>query len=304
MVMPTFLIIGAPKGGTSTLHYALVEHPEVFMCPMKEPSFFWAYGREIKLQGPGAEVMKHRYVADLESYQALFNGVTTEKAIGESSVRYFSYPLAPELIHQFIPEARLIVILRQPAERAFSAYMHYLRDGMEPCPDFSEALRQEREGLRDHWTFGRYLEDGFYFKALQRYYEFFDPQQFHISLVEDLKENPSGLLRSIYRHINVDDTFEPDMSHRHNVSGIVRNPLLRFLWTRSNKIRAIIRPLISERMRHAAFEWVIRDLEKSQMPAEIRAELTEYYRQDILQLQNLLQRDLSHWLEFTNSSGD
>jgi hypothetical protein len=245
--------------------------------------------------------LKHRYVADLESYQALFNGVASEKAIGESSVRYFSYPLAPELIHKFVPEARLIVILRQPADRAFSSFMHYLRDGMEPCSDFNEAIRQDRHGLRDGWTFGRYLEDGFYYKALQRYFTFFEPQQFHISLVEDLKEDPSGLMRSIYRHINVDDTFEPDMSYRHNVSGVVRNPVLRFLWTRSNKIRAMIRPLISERMRHAAFEWVIRDLEKSRIPPKVRAELTEYYLQDILQLQDLLRRDLSHWLEPINS---
>ncbi len=297
MTLPNFLIIGAPKAGTTTLNFALAQHPEVYMCPVKEAGFFWAYGQDIRLQGQGFEKLLNRLVTDLDEYQKLFDGVTTQKAIGESSVRYLASPQSPQLIHRFIPHAKLIVILRQPAERAFSAFAHNLRDGLESCADFAEAIAQDRQGLRDNWLFCRYLNRGFYSQSLKRYLEYFDRSQLHISLMEDLKDDPYGLMRSLFQFLEVDDAFVPDLTHKHNVSGVIRNPLLRFLWTRSNRLRVALRPYLPPRLRHAAFEWVIQDVEKLPFPAELRAELTEYYRQDILQLQDLLQRDLSHWLK-------
>lgn len=303
MVMPNLLVIGAAKGGTTSLHYAFDQHPEIFMSPMKEPSFFWAYGRDIRLLGPGAEVMKHRYVDTLESYQKLFARATAYKAVGESSVRYLCHPPAPQRIHQFLPQVKLVVILRQPAERAFSSFAHYRRDGIEPCDDFSEAIAQDRQGLRDGWTFGRYLSEGFYFQALQRYLQYFDRGQMHISLLEDLQTDSQALMRSIFQFLGVDDSFGVDLSHQHNVSGVIRNPLKRWLWTRSNPLRAAIRPLLSERFRHRASEWVIRDVEKLSFSPQLRAELTDYYRQDIEQLQGLLGCDLSHWLKEKAQTG-
>ena len=295
-IMPNFLLIGAAKGGTTSLHYALDQHPQIYMSEMKEPSFFWAYEQQVRLTGPGAEVMKHRYVDSLENYQRLFDGVTTQKAVGESSVRYLCHPPAPRLIHQFIPQAKLLVILRQPAERAFSSFVHYRRDGMEPCADFAEAIAQDRQGMRDGWTFGRYLSEGFYFKALQRYLEYFERPQMHISLFEDLQADSQALICSIFQFLEVDDSFFVDLSHHHNASGVIRNPLVRMLWTRSNALRAAVRPLFSERLRHRAAERVFQDVEKLHFSPDLRAELAEYYRQDIQQLQDLLQRDLSHWL--------
>lgn len=299
MTVPNFIVIGAAKAGTTALHYILDQHPEIFMCPMKEPSFFWAYGQEVVLKGPGAEVLKHRYVNDWNQYLGLFSGTSGEKAIGESSVRYLSYPPSPEMIHQFIPQVKLVAILRNPVERAFSSYMHYLRDGMEPCTDFGEAIQQELRGERQGWTFGLYLNQGMYHAALQRYLQTFDRRQMYIALYEDMQNNAEALLHSLFAFLEVNEEFKPDMSQRHNVSGIIRNPFLRWIWTRSNGLRAALRPLLTERVRHAAFEWFMggRDLEKPAFPDDVRSELNAYYRQDILRLQDLLQRDLSRWLE-------
>ena len=297
MVMPNFLIIGAPKSGTTTLHYVLDQHPEIYMSAVKEPGFFWAYGEPVDLRGPSALLLKHRAISDLDAYQRLFAGVTTERAIGESSARYLFQPRSPALIYEFIPHARLVVSLRNPAERAFSSFSQYLRDGVDPCPDFAQAVAHERQGLRAEWTFGRHLESGFYYAAIQRYLVFFSRQQLHISLFEDLKDDPLGLVRSLCEFLEVDGGFEPDMSHRHNVSGVIRNPVLRWIWTRTNRLRAAVRPLVGLRLRHLVSEWFYRDVEKPDFPPELRAELTEYYRQDIEQLQGLIQRDLSHWLE-------
>jgi hypothetical protein len=299
MTVPNFIVIGAAKAGTTALHYILDQHPEIFMCPMKEPSFFWAYGREVVLKGPGAQVLKHRYVDDWSQYQELFAKVSGEAAIGESSVRYLSYPHSPELIHRFIPEVRLVAILRNPAERAFSSYTHYLRDGMEPCGHFGEAIEQELRGERDGWTFGRYLNQGLYHAALERYLQYFDRRQMYIALYEDLQDDANAFLRSLFAFLGVDEDFRPDMTQRHNVSGIIRNPMLRWIWTRSNSLRAALRPLLAERVRHAAFEKFMhgQDLEKPAFPNDVRTELNAFYREDILSLQDFLQRDLSRWLK-------
>lgn len=296
MTLPNFLIIGAPKAGTTTLHYVLSQHPEVFMCPVKEAGFFWAYGQDVQLSGPGVEKLHNRLITDRAEYEGLFEGSQGKKAIGESSVRYLSAQSAPANIHRLVPKMKLIVSLRQPAERAFSAFTHNLRDGLEPCSSFGEAILQDRNGMRDTWRFCRYLDRGFYYQSLMRYLEFFPREQIHISLLEDLKKDANGLVGNLFCFLDITERFQPDLSHKHNVSGIIRNPVMRFFWTRSNRVRAAVRPLLPPKMRHAAFEWVIQDLEKVPFPAEQRRELTEYYREDILQLQDLIDRDLSHWL--------
>ena len=304
VTVPNFIVIGAAKAGTTALHYILDQHSEIYMCPMKEPSFFWACNQEVVLKGPGAEVLKHRYVDNWNQYLELFAGANGEKAIGESSVRYLSYPSSPELIRRFIPQVKLVAILRNPVERAFSSYTHYIRDGMEPCSHFGEAIQQELRGEREGWTFGRYLNQGLYYAALQRYLQHFDRSQMYIGLYEDMQNSPQALLQSLFAFLEVDENFEPDLSKRHNVSGVIRNPLLRWVWTRSNKLRAAMRPLLAERFRHAAFEWFMggQELGKLGFPDDVQKELGVYYRQDILSLQNLLQRDLSGWLEPVESS--
>jgi hypothetical protein len=296
-MLPNFLIIGAPKAGTTSLFYYLDAHPDIYLCPIKEVGFFWAYGADVKLHGPGKERLKHRLVADLDTYQRLFSNVKAEKAVGEASVRYLNHPRSPELIRQFIPDARLIVSLRQPAERAFSAFVHNLQDGVEPCSDFAEALAQERQGVRDGWTQARYLHNGFYARSLKRYLALFDRDQIHISLFEDLKNDTPGLVRSLFAFLGVEPDFTPDTSQIHNASGLIRSPVLRVAYARLSKLRAVIRPWINPRLKHGLSEWLFKDAEKLSLSPDLRAELTEFYRPEIEELQDLIRRDLSHWLK-------
>lgn len=296
MLMPNFLIIGASKAGTTALHNYLPQHPQVFLCPEKEVGFFWAHGERLDWQGPGLDRLKNRLVTDLQAYEKLFAGAGQAKAIGEASVRYLHHPRSPDLIKQFIPHARLVVILRQPADRAFSNFMHNRMDGIEPCADFQQVLAEERAGRRNRWINCRYLEKGYYFAALTRYLERFDRRQIWIGLFEDLRNTPQALMRSLYQFLDVDDGFVPDLSRRHNVSGVIRNPILRVAWARSGKLRAQARPFFEAGLRHRLYEWIIRDLDRQTLDADLRAELTELYRPDIERLQELIQRDLSTWL--------
>src|SRR5215218_4707583 len=123
MTMPNFLIIGAGKSGTTSLYHYLGQHPEVFMSPMKEPKFFCFEGERPNFRGPGDdEEINRKCVTTIDAYRALFDGVACEKAVGEASSMYLYYPKAPERIDHHVAGVRLIAVLRNPVDRAYSSY--------------------------------------------------------------------------------------------------------------------------------------------------------------------------------------
>ncbi|MGL6340594.1 MAG: sulfotransferase family protein, partial [Waterburya sp.] len=141
--MPNFLIIGAAKAGTTALHEYLQQHPQIYLTPTKETNFFAFAEQDINFQGIGDEVLKDFSITDWKTYQAQFAGVTREKAIGEACPSYLYYPQAAIKIKQYIPDARLIVILRNPVERAYANFLHIVRDDRETHRDFALALQAE-----------------------------------------------------------------------------------------------------------------------------------------------------------------
>ena len=303
MTMPNFLVIGAQKSGTSSLHYYLGQHPEIFMSALKEPGFFYFAGRPNDFRGPYKRFKRQTIVTTEEAYRKLFQNVRDEKAIGESTPVYMFASHAAEQIHRYLPGAGLIAILRHPADRAYSEYLMRLRDGVEPCGDFREALRDQPRSPGDQSEIGDYLQRGFYHAQLTRYFGLFSRQQILVSLYDDLLSDPAGLMRNIFSFLGVHKDFAADLSERHNVSGMVRNPGRRAFWKHSRALRDVVRPVLPPRLRHAAFQWATRDTIKPPLSPEFRAELTETYREDILRLQDLIQRDLSHWLEAEQRTG-
>jgi len=300
MTLPNFLIIGAAKSGTSALYRYLKQHPDIYMSPIKETHFFSYKDSPPNAQGPGDTV--NEAVTDYETYISLFQEVTTESAIGEASPTYIYIPRAPELIQEFVPEAKLIGILRQPADRAFSAFMHVTRDNREPITDFSEALTLEEERSANNWgPIWHYLKMGFYYEQLRRYYDRFDYQQLRIYLYEDFSANPMATLKDIFEYLGVDPSFAPDTRIRANVSGVKKNKMLGLmteqLFARPNPIRYASRRIINEEFRWRFTQNIRnRNLERQRIPPEIRHELTQLYHDDILKLQDLIGRDLSVWL--------
>ena len=175
MTMPNFFIVGAQKAGTTSLYYYLKQHPQIYMSPRKEPHFF--EGMHWDFYRPGRMALP---VTDLADYQALFEGVTDEKAIGEASASYLYSPKAPTLIKRSIPYARLIAILRNPADRAYSNFLHCVRAGRESIVDFAEALRVEEGRIKGNWgPLWHYKQKGFYYAQVKRYLDTFgrDPVQ-------------------------------------------------------------------------------------------------------------------------------
>lgn len=306
MPLPNFLIIGVGKSGTSSLYHYLNRHPKVYMSPVKEPNFFALEGESLSFfGGPEAqETINSWSVTDLETYRKLFDGVSDETAIGEASVLYLYSPDAPRNIRRHIPEARLIAILRNPVDRAFSAYMQLRRDGWEPYTDFARALREEEARIKANrqWLW-HYKRAGFYYPQLMRYYETFDPDQIKVCLYEDLMVDPEGLLRDLFEFIGVgrtlaDERLAKAATARYNASGIPRSKTLYDFLNYPNPLKTILKPFVPRGLRQTAKERLsYRNLAKPQLPPEVRQDLAALYREDILKLQELIGRDLSSWIE-------
>jgi hypothetical protein len=299
MPLPNFLVIGAGRSGTTSLHHYLGQHPDVFLPANKAPSFF--YCRD----APPAEdpylhlVSRNYFVRDFEEYQALFAEVRSERAIGEVSPVYLATTQAAPRIAELIPTAKLLAVIRNPVDRAYARFLGRTRDGLERRTSFAEIVREEMEqGLLRDDAHGTYLASGFVFHFLESYLEQFPHERFCIRLFEDLKNDVEGLVSGFFDFLGVDSTFRPFLERRHNPSsGTVRQPLLRYLWTNTGLLRARLRPFLPVGMRNAVFGLLPMQQVDSPLDAEVRAELIELFRDDVLKLQDWLDRDLSAWLE-------
>ncbi|MCV3216514.1 sulfotransferase [Plectonema radiosum NIES-515] len=300
MKMPNFIIIGAAKAGTTSLYNYLKQHPQIYMSPEKEPGFFAYEGKNREHCRPDGNVVKFFSITSIEAYQAQFEGVSNETAIGEATPIYLYNSRVPERIQQYIPNAKVIAILRDPIERAFSHFSHYVRDRVEPLADFSQAIQEAEVRIRNELLSGHYIDYGFYYAHLKPYFQRFDRDQIRIYLYQDFKANPLCVVQDIFRFLNVDDTFTPDVSLKYNVSGIPRNRALHTFLTNlaSPDNKSLLKLLFPEellwRIGVNLYNW---NLNKQLLEPEVRRQLIEIYREDILKLQDQLQQDLSKWLE-------
>lgn len=296
MKIPNFLIIGAAKAGTTSLYDYLNQHPQIYMSPIKEPRFFALEGEKLDFGGP-AQGINRTSVTTWEQYCQLFQEVTTEKAIGEASTVYLSDLKAPQRIKHYLPEVKLIAILRDPAERAFSSYVHLVRDGYENL-SFAEAIEAEPSRIKEKWQpLWYYKERGFYYEQLQRYFAIFKPEQIKIYLYKELAADSTAVIQELTRFLGVNDTFTPDLT-RKNVSGIPKNRFLQNLFTKDNPIKSVVKPLLPKSLRQSVLQNVTKSNlgTKPTLSPQMRQKLIAIYREDILKLQELIQKDLSEWL--------
>lgn len=302
MTLPNFLIIGAPKAGTSSLYEYLKQHPQIYMSPEKEPHFFGLEKGKIDFRGPGD---LHRYcnaATRIEDYLQLFEGVTNETAIGEASTSYLSNFKAPERIKQLIPQVKMIVILRNPVDSAYASYLHLMRDGDEKITDFATALQKEEERIAQNWEgIWHYKQRGFYYGQLKRYFDFFSQKQIKIYRYEDYTQELSKVLRDIFQFLDVDDSFIVDTSLQYNVSAMPKNILLNYLLIKPNFFKSTVNSFLPKTFRKTIADFLknqnFNQYQKPHLSLELRAKLTKEYKQDILQLQDLIKQDLSLWLE-------
>ncbi len=205
------------------------------------------------------------------------------------------------LIKEISPEAKILILLRNPVYRAFSAYRHMLRDGRETL-SFEEALKREPERMNANYEFIWYYKDvGFYERQVRAYLSAFGEAGVKVCLQDDLDENPAEVVRDVFGFLGVDENFTPDFSRRLNLSSIPKSESLEsFLTDYEHPVKRILRPVLLSTIGKENTERLVNYFKKRnrlRMKSKTRKYLTETYREDILKLEKLIKRDLSTWLK-------
>lgn len=298
--MPDFLIIGAAKCGTTALHRYLSEHPQIYMSPTKELNFFALEGTDCSIyKGDISGRQSPNLINNLEEYKSFFEQALNEQIIGESSPLYMLHPSAAQNIKNHLPYAKLISILRNPVDRAYSDFLFNLGRGTEPITSFTEAIQAEPQRIRDqYWYRWHYKSRGFYFEQIQRYFKLFDSAQIKIILYEELQHNTSTVLKDIFRFLGVDPSFQPEYSRKHNVTYVPRSRLISQSLQSKNSVAHNLKNIIPKEIRRQFKQKIMswNQQEFAELSLEIRQQLNKEYRNDIFQLQDLIQKDLSSWL--------
>lgn len=291
MKKPDFFLVGAAKAGTSSLFRYLKQHPRIFIPEVKEPNYF----------SDDPQVQSYN---NLEDYLALYQECPPGSLAGDASTAYLYSPNAAARIKKFQPSAKILVILRNPIDRAYSRYWYNRRDFTEPL-SFDAALDAEPRRIAEQWNYRfHYTAEGKYFEQLQRYYYVFPKDNIEVFLFDDLIDDPLTICRQIFSFLRLQQ-FSPNTSRIYNPSGQYRNQWIARLIMLKFPGRTLLRRIFPQFARSPLYARIrslqLRALSPNlvsppPMNEDTRAYLKEYFREDVSQLSDLLERDLTHWL--------
>ena len=296
---PTFIGIGPPRCGTTSVYHYLKQHPQVFMSPVKETHFF-AYQILEKDILAGRAIL-HDPVTSVQQYEALFRGAGTARAIGEISPGYLWRAGVAEAIHGALPDARLFCILRNPIDRAYSAYRAHVADGQE-SRSFEQVVREETDSPSKYPLGGTnyHIRIGMYAFHLEPYRKLFREAQLKICFYEDLESSAEHFMRELFAFIGVDPELVVDTSSRFNTMG-GRQLERRLQSSGLGWVSRRLRKLIPRRLYYFLYRGYSAAVTGIPGAATIRRETREQmrdaYAADIAALQSLTGRDLSNWLK-------
>jgi hypothetical protein len=266
-LLPNFVVIGAMRSGSTSLYKYLQAHPDVFM-PRKEIHFF--------------DVKWDRGVS---WYHTRFEGYNGQSAIGEATPTYLADPVALDRMAATIPDARLVAVLRDPVDRAYSHY--WMEHARERDPrTFEEAIADEM-AKRARIPASDYLERGRYATQLEQVCERFPREHVHVVLLDDLRDRPHDTYAATCRFLGIDDGFVPAR---------IGERVNRFVAFRSMRVRNMRRSLPSTwRIGRIVGRLNARDGSYAPIAPETRAELLRHFAADNGALAAWLGRDLSMW---------
>jgi len=271
--MVDFIGLGAQKSGTSWIYACLYEHPEI-CAPIKEIHYF----------------SRNRFTKGKEWYESHFSKCTDGKVCGEFSTSYLYSKEAPARIHGQYPNVKLIAVLRNPIDRAFSQYRNVQKAGeIEQKISFDEYIEAEES----------VLQQGLYAEQLERYYKYFKNRQILVLIHEDCRRQPDECIKRIYTFLEVRDTFVPSMLHREiNVARMPKYIIVEKLMHR-----------FAEGLRRLGFDGLVHRIRQMGLPDMVRlhntkkitdpvlsfdrTSLQNYFRDDIRKLSKMIDRDVT-----------
>jgi hypothetical protein len=302
---PNFFIVGAAKAGTTSLYEYLRQHPDVFMPKDKEPWHFC----DLKEPAPYCAVQS----LDFNAYLALFAEAGDRRAVGEASVSYLTSPGAESRIYARYPDARIIILLRNPADRVYSWYNFLCQYGVEPGLSLERALAEEDQRVavaaqgRDTWFVDEcilYFHYGLISHDIERFVNRFPKEQVHVALFEDLKARPVETTRAVYEFLEVDPAFVPRSLKVHNPTWFPLSVTLQHFFASRSRLHPFLpsrgptRFLDRQVIPKVCWANAVAGRARKRVfnPATRRA-LLNRYRDDIRRTEELVGRSLQVWLK-------
>jgi hypothetical protein len=274
VALPTFLVIGAMRSGTTTLARALGAHPEVFIPREKEIHYF-----------------DQNFDRPVEWYRRWFEAADGVPAIGEATPTYMYEREAPARMAQVVPEARLVAILRNPIDRAYSHYWHERNLGRETL-SFRDGLAREPARIDTDEVLPRlrfaYLDRSRYLPQLERVCRHYPRERLHVMILEEFQRDPAALYGELCRFLGVDEGFRPSRIGR---------ALNRYVSYRSQRLGSLARRIRWRPLRRVVGRLVVRGFEYPPMDVDLRRELGDRFAEENAALAAWLGRDLSVWDE-------
>jgi len=308
--IPNFLLVGAMKCGTSSLYHYLNEHPQIYLPDIKEPKLFIS-STFLKKEELNNVLLKHNtsaYVHNFNDYKRLYSKVKYEIAIGEATPHYlFTYQTTIPLIKKYLGDIKIIIILRNPINRAFSAYKHNRRyntntNRFNEDLSFIHALKMEEARIqkRDYPLMFFYKNMGLYYNQVKSYKDNFS--QVLVCKYEDLVNDQSSLMNRIYTFLEVDNNFKPNLEVKYNVAqssinvNFIHKTFLNLSYSTRRKIMIIIGNIIGKHNLGRIINYlVIKD--ESKPDEQSTKYLKKEFKEDVLKLEKLINQDLHEWLK-------
>jgi hypothetical protein len=308
-IWPNFFIVVAQKAGTSSLYFYLKEVPEVYMSPLKEPFYFAPYA----VHNSASDIIR-----DEKEYLRLFEKANGYIAIGEATPIYLWDPDAPKLIHQTVPHARIIIILRDPIERAYSNYLQRVRYGGVKSSFYDELMRDYKSQEKLYGRSQLYVEMGMYYEQVKRYFDIFGREQVKVIIFEEFIQHPAQTVNEVLAFLGVNYTVT-EIREQYNPYSVPRTRLSRwifalFRWLRARNIKfykllmllpdSVVEslPLPSGKSSGFAAKILFKRIEKPKIEPEAFKFLQQIYHDDVLRLESLLGRSLP-WPTVSRSRG-
>ena len=301
---PNFFIVGAAKSGTSSLWQYLKSHDQVFMPKdelFKEPRYF---------------SHPNRFESEAKYFE-LFKEATSEHLrIGEASTAYLTCPDCAKKIKEYGDrhglDIKIIIMLRNPVDRAYSLYNWMVQDGYEYSDSFSKALQKEESRLHHTSRFWEpnyppnylYYHSGLYSKQVKRYLDCFGSEHVHIELFENFIHNTEQCLNKVIRFLGIQDSYHVEYERIYNPSYQVYSPKVQFWARKISKLLARFKivSFASKTERDFMLRWGLRNKKIPKLSTELRMQLLSKYRGDILELQDMVGMDFSKWLNSPQST--
>lgn len=292
---PNLFLIGAPKCGTTSVHYYLKQHPEIYMSEVKEPRYF------------GKDLLNNPYFKNLAEYLSIFQKAGKEKYIGEATTYYLYSKTAAKEIYKFAPKAKIIILIRNPVDFLYSLHSEYVYKLQEPIVNFEEALRAEKDRRKGK----RLSQDNklpsllFYSdwckfsEQISRFYKFFGKENVLVLILDDLKKNTKKEYKKMLKFLSVDENIEVNLEIKNPNKQYYSKFIQKLIGFPPIALHNFFKAVVPTNFRILIINTIYHLNSKHEprppMNKNLRNKLQKIYEPEVKKLSKLLNRDLRYW---------